>query len=155
MFFLDFLCKHGSFLVNCFWWQVRAQRERILMNLAQAVCTVNPAANGGTTGSPYFLVQGGTLLCDCIFVNLPAFSFCYHNHEQQERRITSFCLISWLFDKYWLHSWCVCAAWQSWSMADNVLSQCLANYSKPISVAQHEIGLKFNACRLLYIIVIW
>ena len=27
------------------------------MNLEQAVCSVNPAANGGTTGSPFSLVE--------------------------------------------------------------------------------------------------
>jgi len=28
------------------------------MNVKQAVCSVNPAANGGTTGSPFSLVEG-------------------------------------------------------------------------------------------------
>ena len=55
-FFLDFLCKHFSFLIHCFL-QVRARREWILMNLEQAVCSVNPAANRGTTGSPFSLVE--------------------------------------------------------------------------------------------------
>jgi len=27
------------------------------MNVKQAVCSVNPAANGGTTGSPFSLVE--------------------------------------------------------------------------------------------------
>ena len=27
------------------------------MNVKQAVCSVNPAANGGTTGSPFCLVE--------------------------------------------------------------------------------------------------
>jgi len=58
MFFsLDFLCKHFSFLIHCFL-QVRARREWILMDLEQAVCSVNPAANWGTTASPFSLVEG-------------------------------------------------------------------------------------------------
>ena len=88
VFFLDFLCKHFSFLIHCFL-QVRARRKWILMNLEQAVCSVNPAANRGTTGSPFSLVEVENSIVWFFFVNLLAFFFCHHHHESQECRIAS------------------------------------------------------------------
>jgi len=68
---------------------VRARREWILMDLEQAVCSVNPAANWGTTASPFSLVEVENSIVWFFFVNLLAFFFCHHRHESQECRIAS------------------------------------------------------------------
>ena len=42
------------------------------MNLAQAHCAVNIAANGGTISSPYFLVQGdNSVVIVFMLISLP------------------------------------------------------------------------------------
>ena len=42
------------------------------MNLAQALCAVNMAANGGTISSPYFLVQGdNSVVIVFMLISLP------------------------------------------------------------------------------------